>query len=87
MPKEKTLQLLTRSGQALLGGIASPNQVAHCFMYAIRNPDGCQFSGPVQTSQQHCVAPVGLYPITRPHWNERGSNDVTSVPESKEMAV
>src|SRR5260221_6394461 len=59
-----------------------PDQVAHCLMRWIRNPNRCQFTCPQQAGKRDRVSAIGLHPVARLAGNERRGATVQECPSS-----
>ena len=70
MAQQKSLKMLTRACHDLPDRAAQTNQVAHRLVVGVRNPNGCQFSGAMETSEHRGVATVRLHSIARPLRNQ-----------------
>jgi hypothetical protein len=79
--QEKSTKVLARLGQHLHRCRTRSNQVAHCFMGGVWNPNSSQLAGSVQPCQHHSIAPVRFDPIPRFDWDQRRRNNRAGVPE------
>src|SRR6516164_198160 len=56
-------------------------------MHRVRHPNRRQIPGAQQASQCHGIAPVGLDPLARSLWHQRGRNHDAVVTQSTHLAV
>ena len=70
--EQKRQQLLALAAKILRCRRARPDNIADRFMHRVRHPNRRQITGAQQSSQCHGVAPVGLDPLARSLWHQRG---------------
>src|SRR5262252_4654428 len=64
---------------------AGPYLITHRLMSGIGNPHHGQLARPVQLRRTGCIPPIGLDPVTRSPWDQRGGNDNAVVPGRRQL--
>ena len=59
---------------------AGAHEIADRLMSLIGNPNGSQFTGPMQLGEVDRIPPVGLDPISWFAWDQRRSHDDAAMP-------
>ena len=78
LAQQKTANALAAAYQILNRSAARTDEIAHCLMRRIRNPDGRELLRPQQLDQGQAIAPIGLHPHARPARRERRRHHFTA---------
>lgn len=87
MLEHERCDVLAMDALSFYGGPAGADQVAHCLVALVRHPHRGEFVCTQQSGQSDRVATVGLHLITRPPWDERGSDNGAIEPHRPDQAM
>src|SRR5215207_1672709 len=87
MAQQKRLQMLALRAQIRHRGVPRPHQFADRLMARIRHPDGGQLAGAVEPGQGQRIPTVGLHALAGALRDQRGRDDGTLMPESRDLAL
>src|SRR5262252_1201472 len=84
--QQKRQQLLALAAKILRCGRARSDKITDRFVHHVGHPNRRQITGAQQPSQCHGIAPVGLDPLARALWRQRGRDDDAVVTQSTDLA-
>ena len=87
MAQQEARELLTGLAERTDGGQACAHQIAHRFVCRIGNPYRRQVTRPMQRRQLGGVPPVGLDPLSRLAWDQRGGDHNAVMPQRRKLAL
>src|SRR5271166_1089557 len=87
LAQQKPRELLTGAAQCAYGIKTCPYQTTHCFVPGIGNPHRGELARPMQPCQTGGVAPVGLDPVARPLWDQRGGDHHAFMPGRRQLPL
>src|SRR5436190_24202458 len=87
MAQQKGLQMLALGAQIRHRGLAGPHQLADRLMPRVGDPDAGEFAGAMEPGQGQGIPAIGLDALARPLRVQRGSDDDTLMPESRDLAL
>jgi hypothetical protein len=87
MAQQESRELLTGLAQVANSRQTSAHEIADRLMSLIGNPDGGQFTGPMQLGQIDRVPPIRLDPISRFARDQRRSHDDAAMPGEGQLPL
>jgi hypothetical protein len=79
--------MLTFRPEILHGGFACSDDIPYSFVVRIWHPNCRQFARTMKSGKSERISTVGFDALTRPLWDERGSNDAAVMSEISDLAI